>query len=56
MKFKDDEEFEQFVEIACILKYYKMRGVPIPEEIRKYFEENRNKDDVHYVLQDIIEQ
>lgn len=55
MKFADDEELEQFIEIACMLKYYKAKGVPIPADIRDYFERNRNKDDVHDVLHDIIE-
>lgn len=54
MKFADDEELEQFIEIACMLKMYKLRGVPIPADIQDYFDRNRNKDDVHYVLHDII--
>lgn len=54
MKFKDDKELEQFVEIACMLKYYKAKGVPIPADVREYFERNRNKNDVCHVLNDII--
>lgn len=56
MNFADDEELEQFIEIACMLKYYKLKGVPIPEEVRDYFERNRNKNDVCFVLSDIIRQ
>lgn len=55
MHFRDDEELEQFVEIAVKLKAMKRAGVPIPEEVQDYFKRNRNKDDVHYVLSDIIE-
>ena len=55
MNIADDEELEQFIEIAIKLKAMKRAGVPIPAEVKEYFERNRNKDDVHYVLSDIIE-
>lgn len=54
MKFANDKEREQFIEIATILKYYKYKGVPIPADVQDMIERNRNKSDVFYVLHDII--
>ena len=54
MKFANDKEREQFFEIACMLKFYKLRGVPIPADVQDMIERNRNKSDVFYVLHDII--
>ena len=54
VNFASREEYEQFVEVACILKFYKVRGVAIPEEVQDYFDRNRNKSDVCYVLDEII--
>jgi len=31
-----------------------LRGVPIPADIQDYFDRNRNKSDVCFVLDDII--
>lgn len=54
MKFNSDKELEQFIEIATMLKFYKYKGVPIPAEVQDMIERNRNKNDVFYVLSDII--
>jgi len=56
MKFASADEYEQFIEIACMLKFYKLRGVPIPADIQDMIERNRNKSDVCFVLDDIIKQ
>ena len=56
MDFKDDDELEQFIEIAVKLKAMKRAGVPIPADVQEYFERNRNKNDVCHVLDDIIKQ
>lgn len=54
MEFKSKKEYEDFIEIATILKYYKYKGVPIPEEIVNEIEANKDSSDVFYVLNDII--
>ena len=54
MKFADDEELKQFIEIATMLNYYKSKGVPIPEEVKDLIEQNRNDSEVCSVLNDII--
>lgn len=56
MKFSDDREQREFVEIATMLKMYKERGVPIPADIRNEIERNRNKSEVFYVLSEIIKE
>lgn len=55
MKFKSDEDLEQFIEIAVKVKAMKKAGVPIPEEVKDYFEKNKDKSEVCYVLNDIIQ-
>lgn len=55
MEFADDEELKQFIEIAVKLKAMRRAGVPIPEEVQDYFRRNRNKSDVCFVLDDIIQ-
>ena len=54
MKFKDDKEYELFIEIATRINYYKSKGVPIPKEVVDMIEENKNTNDVFYVLNDMI--
>lgn len=55
MKFADDKELEQFIEIACMLKYYKAKGVPIPAEVQDMIERNRNESEACNILFDMIE-
>ena len=54
LKFASDEEQKQFIEIATMLKYYKAKGVPVPADVRDFIERNRNKNEVCYVLNDIL--
>ena len=54
MKFADDKELEQFVDIAVKIKAMKRAGVPIPADVKEYFEQNKDKNDVCYVLNDMI--
>ena len=55
MHFESDDEYKQFIEIAVKLKAMQRAGVPIPADVRDYFERNKDKSDVCYVLNDIIE-
>ena len=54
MQFASDDEYKQFIELACMLKMYKAKGVPVPADVKDYIVENRNKNDVCYVLHDIL--
>lgn len=54
LKFASDEEQKQFIELACMLKFYKAKGVPVPADIKDYIVRNRNKNEVCYVLHDIM--
>lgn len=55
MEFKDDKEYNQFIEIATMLNYYKYKGVPIPKEVIDMIEENKSSSDVFYVLNEMIQ-
>ena len=54
MKFASDEDYKQFIELACMLKFYKAKGVPVPADIKDYIVRNRNKNEVCYVLHDLL--
>ena len=54
MKFASREEFEQFIEIATMLKYYKAKGVPIPASVRDMIERDCENNDACRVLYDIL--
>ena len=53
MDFKTEEEYKQFIEAATILKYYKIKSVPIPEEVLQMLEEYKEESDVIAVLNDM---
>lgn len=54
VKFASREEFEQFIEIATMLKYYKAKGVPIPADVRDMIERDCENNDACRVLYDIL--
>lgn len=54
MKLDSDEEFEQFIEVATMLKFYKAKGVPIPANVRDLIEQGCENNEVCRVLYDII--
>lgn len=53
MDFKNKKEYEEFIEIATILKYYKYKNVPIPEEVLQMLEEDKDSSEVISVLHEI---
>ena len=54
VEFESPEEQEQFIKIAAMLKYYKHKGVPVPADVRDEIERNRDKSEVFYVLNELI--
>lgn len=53
MDFSNKKEYEQFIEIATILKYYKSKNVPIPEDVLQMLEEDKDSSEVISVLYDM---
>lgn len=53
MDFKTEEEYNQFIEVATILNYYKSKNVPIPEDVLQMLEDAKEDSDVLAVLNDI---
>lgn len=54
MDFESEKEFKQFLEIASIIKYYQYKEVPVPEDVVKTIEANKDSSTVFYVLNDML--
>ena len=50
MEFKTKKEYEEFIEAATIIKYYKAKEVPVPEDVVKELEVNKDSSEVFSVL------
>ena len=44
------KEYEEFIEAATIIKYYKAKEVPVPEEVIAELEANKDSSEVFSVL------
>ena len=44
MEFKNNRELEEFIEIATIIKYYKAKEVPVPEDVIRELEANKDSE------------
>ena len=53
MEFKNNKELEEFIEAATIIKYYKAKEVPVPEEVITELEANKDSSEVFSVLYDL---
>lgn len=53
MEFSSDKELEEFIEIATIIKYYKSKEVPVPEEVIAELEVNKDSSEVFSVLYEL---
>ena len=50
MEFKSKKEYEEFIEVATMINYYKYKEVPVPEEVVKMLEEDKDSSEVIAVL------
>ena len=50
MEFKDNKELEEFVEVATMIKYFKAKKVPVPEEVIEMLAEEKDSSEVFSVL------
>ena len=53
MDFKNNKELEEFIEAATIIKYYKAKEVPVPEEVIAELEANKDSSEVFSVLYEL---
>ena len=53
MEFKNNKELEEFIEAATIIKYYKAKKVPVPEEVIVELEANKDSSEIFSVLYDM---
>lgn len=53
MEFKNNKEVEEFIEAATIIKYYKAKEVPVPEEILVELEANKDSSEIFSVLYEL---
>lgn len=54
MEFKNNAELEEFIEAATIIKYYKAKEVPVPEEVIAELEANKDSSEIFSVLYDMV--
>ena len=50
MEFKTKKEYEEFIEAATIINYYKAKEVPVPEDVIAELEANKDSSEVFSVL------
>ena len=49
MEFKSKKkEYEDFIEAATIIKYYKAKKVPVPEDVVETIEANKDSSEVFF--------
>lgn len=53
MDFDSEKEYKEFIQIANIIKYYKSKKVPIPEEVIVELEANKDSSEVFSVLYEL---
>ena len=53
MEFKNNKELEEFIEAATIINYYKAKEVPVPEEVVKELEANKDFSEIFSVLYEL---
>ena len=53
INFDSDKELEEFIEVATIIKYYKSKEVPVPEDVIAELEANKDSSEICSVLYEI---
>ena len=53
MKFTDEEEVKQFIEVATKIKLLQRAGEPIPTEVKEMIN-NKSESDIYFILRRMI--
>ena len=50
MEFENNKELEEFIQVATMIKYFKAKSVPVPEDVIAMLEEGKDSSEVFSVL------